>query len=83
MNPRVFTGPAVEAAGGPDETFRTAGLTNPRIVVPAGAQVAIQVIDADPDTTHGLVITASNAAASAWMPMMTAPTHRRPLRPAI
>ena len=59
-------------SGGPDETFRAAGLTNPRIVVPAGAQVAIQVVNADPDTAHGLVITASNAAASAWMPMMTA-----------
>jgi len=56
--------------GGPDETFRVAGLTNPAIIVPAGAQVSIQVINADPDTAHGLVITASNAAA--WMPMMTA-----------
>jgi rusticyanin len=58
-------------SGGPDETFRAAGLTNPRIVVPAGAQVSIQVLNADPDTVHGLVITASNATAS-WMPMMTA-----------
>jgi rusticyanin len=57
-------------SGGKDETFRAAGLTNPRIVVPAGAHVSIQVINADPDTAHGLVITASNAAA--WMPMMTA-----------
>jgi rusticyanin len=57
--------------GGPDETFRVAGLTNPAIIIPAGAQVSIQVINADPDTAHGLVITASNAAAT-WMPMMTA-----------
>jgi rusticyanin len=58
-------------AGGPDETFRAAGLVNPRIVVPAGARVSIQLINADPGAAHGLVITASNAAAS-WMPMVTA-----------
>jgi rusticyanin len=56
--------------GGTDETFRVAGLTNPAITVPAGAQVSIQVINADPDTAHGLVITAGNAATT-WMPMMT------------
>jgi rusticyanin len=58
-------------AGGPDETFRAAGLVNPRIIVPAGARVAVQLINADPDTAHGLVITAADAAGS-WMPMMTA-----------
>jgi rusticyanin len=58
-------------AGGPDETFRTAGLVNPHIIVPAGALVAIQLVNADPDTAHGLVITASDATAT-WMPMMTA-----------
>lgn len=58
-------------AGGPDETFRAVGLVNPRIVVPAGAHVAIDLINADSDTAHGLVITASTAAGS-WMPMMTA-----------
>jgi rusticyanin len=57
--------------GGPDETFRAAGLTNPRIIVPAGARVSIQLVNADPDTAHGLVITATGAAGS-WMPMMTA-----------
>jgi rusticyanin len=57
-------------SGGPDETFRIAGMTNPAIVVPAGARVSIDVINADPDTAHGLVITASTAASS-WMPMMT------------
>jgi len=57
-------------SGGPDETFRIAGMTNPAIEVPAGTQVSIEVINADPDTAHGLVITAS-AAASSPMPMMT------------
>jgi rusticyanin len=58
-------------SGGPDETFRVAGLVNPAIVVPAGALVAIQLVNADSGTAHGLVITASAANAS-WMPMMTA-----------
>jgi rusticyanin len=57
--------------GGPDETFRLAGMTNPVIVVKSGAQVSIQVINADPDTAHGLVVTASSATSS-WMPMLTA-----------
>jgi rusticyanin len=57
-------------AGGPDETFRIAGLVNPAITVPAGARVSIQVVNADPDTAHGLVITASQHIS--WpMPMMT------------
>ena len=57
-------------AGGPDETFRIAGLANPAITVPAGAEVSIQVINADPETAHGLVITASQNISSP-MPMMT------------
>jgi rusticyanin len=57
-------------AGGPDETFRIAGMVNPKIIVPAGAQVSIQVINADRDTAHGLVVTASQDQSS-WMPMMT------------
>lgn len=73
----TFTGTSVQLtvvaspAGGPDETFRIAGLTNPAITVPAGAQVSIEVINADPDTAHGLVITAGGNTSS-WMPMMTA-----------
>jgi len=46
-------------------------MVNPDIVVNPGAHISIQVINADPGTAHGLVITASDAAAS-WMPMMTA-----------
>jgi len=57
-------------AGGPDETFRIAGMVNPKITVPAGAQVSTQVINADPDTAHGLVIT-SGPGRFPWMPMMT------------
>ena len=58
-------------SGGPDETFRAAGLTNPRVIVPAGARVSIQLVNADPDTAHGLIVTSAGAAGS-WMPMMTA-----------
>jgi rusticyanin len=57
--------------GGPDETFRIAGLVNPKIIVPVGSRVSIQVINADPDTAHGMVITASHNLSS-WMPMVTA-----------
>ena len=74
----TFTGTSIDfaavasPAGGPDETFRIAGLVNPSLVVPRGAHVSIQLVNADPDTAHGLVITAS-AAGSSWMPMMTNP----------
>lgn len=73
----VFTGTAVAFAvlagpvGGPDETYRIAGLVNPTVVVPAGARVSVQLINADPDAAHGLVITAGNAAGT-WMPMVVA-----------
>jgi len=58
-------------AGGPDESFRIAGLVNPKLVIPAGARVSIEVVNADPDTAHGLVITVGDDVRS-WMPMMTA-----------
>ena len=57
--------------GGPDETFRIAGMVNPTLTILAGSHVSIQVVNADPGTAHGLVITASNPRSS-WMPMMTA-----------
>jgi hypothetical protein len=46
-------------------------MTNPTIVVKAGARVSIEVINADPDTAHGLVVTASGATSS-WIPMLAA-----------
>ena len=66
----VHVAAVASPAGGPDETFRIAGMVNPKITVPARAQVSIQVINADPDTAHGLVIT-SGPGQSSWMPMMT------------
>jgi rusticyanin len=59
-------------AGGPDETFRIAGMVNPAIVVKAHAHVTMQLVNADPGTAHGLVI-AAGGAKSSWMPMLTAP----------
>ena len=56
----------------PAENFRIAGMTNPTVVVPKGATVSIELVNADSDMAHGLVVTASGAASS-WMPMMTAP----------
>ena len=55
----------------PAESFRIAGMTNPSISVPAGAHVTIELINADEDMAHGLVITSAGPASS-WMPMMTA-----------
>jgi rusticyanin len=55
----------------PAESFRIAGMTNPRISVPAGAHVSIELINADSDMAHGLVVTAGQQARST-MPMMTA-----------
>ncbi len=75
-NQITFTGSSVRLvvlaspAGGPDETFRTAGLVNPAITGKAGTRISIEIINADPDTAHGRVITASHTASS-WMPMMT------------
>ena len=57
--------------GGRDETFRIAGLTNPAISVSAGAHVRIEVVNADSDTAHGVVVSTVGAASSR-MPMMTA-----------
>ncbi|HET9061386.1 MAG TPA: sulfocyanin-like copper-binding protein [Acidimicrobiales bacterium] len=55
----------------PAENFQIAGMTNPAISVPAGAQVTIDFINADGDMAHGLVVTSPGAVTSR-MPMMTA-----------
>jgi rusticyanin len=58
-------------SGGTDETFRIAGLVDPTIAVKTGTRVTIEVINADKDTSHGMVVTATRSNSS-WMPMMTA-----------
>ncbi len=55
----------------PAESFRIAGMTDPSVIVPAGAHVTIELINADDDMAHGLVIMPAGAARSD-MPMMTA-----------
>jgi rusticyanin len=55
----------------PAESFRIAGMTNPTLSVPAGARVTIELVNADTDMAHGLVIMPAGTASSA-MPMMTA-----------
>ena len=46
-------------------------MVNPTIVVKAGTHVSIELVNADPGTAHGLVVSATGSARS-WMPMMTA-----------
>jgi rusticyanin len=58
-------------SGSPDETFRIAGMVNPTITVKSGARISIEVVNADSDAAHGLVITA-HGSASSRMPMLTA-----------
>ncbi|MFE3757593.1 sulfocyanin-like copper-binding protein [Nocardia tengchongensis] len=53
----------------PEENFRSAGMTNPTIAVPTGTRVSIQVVNADDDMAHGLVVTGDSAAG---MPMSNA-----------
>jgi uncharacterized cupredoxin-like copper-binding protein len=54
-----------------DYSFKVAGLTNPQIIVPAGARVTLRLINADADMAHGVLVTANSAADTSWMPMMT------------
>jgi rusticyanin len=75
----AFTGRAVTLtvvagpAGQSMYTFEIAGLSDPAISVPAGAQVTLRFVNADTDMAHGIVLTATDRAASeAWMPMMNA-----------
>jgi FtsP/CotA-like multicopper oxidase with cupredoxin domain len=58
-------------ADGPDASYRIAGLVNPAILVKAGARVSIEVVNADPHSANGLVVTHGDARSS-WTPMMTA-----------
>ena len=73
----IFTGKNVQLVAlasptMPGENFRIAGMTNPTVVVLEGATVTIELINADGDMAHGLVVTADGASASA-MPMMADP----------
>jgi rusticyanin len=58
-------------SGGAHETFRIAGLVNPRITVKSGARVSIELVNADADSADGFVVT-TNGSASSPMPMTSA-----------
>jgi rusticyanin len=45
--------------GGPDMTFRIGGLVNPMLVLPAGAAVRVEFINADTDEAHGWEVTSA------------------------
>jgi rusticyanin len=45
------------APGAPDMTFTVAGLTNPTIIVPAGALVTVRFVNNDTDEAHGWLVT--------------------------
>jgi rusticyanin len=59
-------------ADGHDETFRLAGLTNPTIVVPAAAQVTLELINADAGMDHNWLLTNAQPPFAA-LTMMNAP----------
>jgi rusticyanin len=54
---------------GHDMTFRIAGLTNPTIVVPTGAHITVQFINADSDSGHGWMVTTATAPLP-YLPML-------------
>lgn len=61
----TFTGTRVSftvvaiAPGAPDMTFRVAGLSNPTIIVPTGAQVTVRFINNDSNEAHGWLVTSN------------------------
>ena len=57
---------------GPDMTFRIAGLVNPTLVVPLGATVTVQLVNADSDTSHNWALTTAQPPFP-FMAMMSAP----------
>lgn len=58
--------------GGPDMTFRIAAIADPTIVVPKGAKVTVQFVNADADTAHGWLLTAAQRSFP-YMGMMAGP----------
>lgn len=55
--------------GAPDMTFRIAGMTDPTIMVPAGATVTIELVNGDADTSHGWMLI-DGGGSFPYMPMM-------------
>jgi rusticyanin len=53
-----FTVVAVPPSG-PDMTFRIGGLVNPTLIMPAGATVRVEFVNADTDQAHGWEVTST------------------------
>ncbi len=74
----VFSGSDVRftVLGGPqgqrDLTYRIAGLVNPSVVVPKGASVHIEFVNADASMPHNFVLTAAAPPFTAGVPTSTA-----------
>lgn len=58
---------------GKDMTFRVAGMTDPAIVVPQGAEVRVEFVNADNDTSHGWLLTPATPPFP-YMAMMATPS---------
>ena len=77
-NTITFTGTSValivlaSPSDGPDETFRIAGLTNPTLVMPRGAQVTLRLVNADAGMVHNWLI-ANAQPPSPYVAMMAGP----------
>lgn len=56
--------------GGPEMSFRIAGLINPTISVPRGAAIEVEFINGDPDSSHGWDLV-RGTGSFAYMPMMS------------
>jgi plastocyanin len=54
--------------GGPDMTFRVAGLTDPALVVPRDARVTVQFINGDSDEAHGWMVVSEQPPFSFGQP---------------
>ena len=67
-------------SNGPDMTFRIGGLTDPTIVVPQGASVTVQLVNADSDTSHAWLLTTAQPPFGS-MTMMDAPAFGGALAP--
>ena len=59
--------------GTPDMTFRIAGLADPTLLVPQGAQVSVQLIQTDSGESHGWLLTSAQPPFP-YMAMMDAHT---------
>ncbi len=53
--------------GGPELSFEIAGMVNPRVFVPLGAKVTVQVINDDTAAPHDFVVSGIPGAASALL----------------